>query len=203
MTRKAFPHRARDPGVRLFQLGGVEWVHCPKCDGAARNGSQGVDCRHCGYMTIQKDYPEQRWALLASDDQRCNFCRKPLDNHPRPTAREVDGKMLVRVKCGNCHETLDYPARYASPPTGWKPDAKLRLFLTAQVGGNTLWVDNLAHLDALEDYLSALVRERGPVAGLTMMARLPAWMKSASNRPRIVRALRQLRARAAKAGIDE
>jgi len=64
-------------------------------------------------------------------------------------------------------------------------------------------VDNLAHLAVLEDYLGAKVRERGPVRGLTMMARLPAWMKAATMRPKILRGLTHLRERAEKAGIDE
>ena len=79
----------------------------------------------------------------------------------------------------------------------------LRRYLETQVAGETLWVLNLAHLEALEDWLGAKVRERGPQAGLTMMARLPRWMKASTNRTKVLRGLAQLRELAEKSGIDE
>ena len=56
---------------------------------------------------------------------------------------------------------------------------------------------------SLEDWLGAKVRERGPRAGLTMMARLPRWMKASTNRTKVLRGLAQLRELAEKSGIDE
>lgn len=197
-------HRAKDPGGRLASFGQVTWVHCPKCDAAAKSDRNGVTCAHCGYMTIQDTAPySNRWARLGSDSERCRNCRKPLGQNNRPTARDIDGKLHVRVRCGNCDQTFDYPA---SP--GWAEGTtsypeRNRLYLQTQVAGETLWVDNLAHLDALEDWLGARLRERGPVAGLTMMARLPRWMKASTNREKVLRGLSQLRERAEKAGIDE
>lgn len=199
-------HRASDPGVLLSQLGQVTWVHCPSCDGPAKNSAVGVRCIRCGYTTIQQvASPPVRWATIGLDDPRCTHCRLPLPNPPRPTAREDGGKLLIRVPCPHCARTVDYPAVIAFPPIGstMKPAQIMKLFLTTQVGGHTLWVDNLAHLDALDAWLGATLRERGPVRGKTMMARLPAWMKSATMRPKILRGLRHLRERARKAGIDE
>lgn len=206
MRRQALHHRASDPGLRLGQLGRVTWVHCPECDGPARHTRMGVRCLACGYMTVPVLRAlSYRWATIGLTDPRCVHCRLPLPNPVRPTAREHGGKLLVRVKCPHCAKTVDYPGRLAFPP---EPQASamprmLALFLTVQVGGNTLWVDNLAHLDALENYLGARVRERGPVRGKTMMTMLPAWMKSAANRPKIIRGLRLLREKAERAGITE
>ena len=109
----------------------------------------------------------------------------------------------MRVRCSNCHKTEDYPAH-----PGWNPGPraatrKMRIYLATQVAGETLWVDNLVHLEALEDWLGAKVRERGPVAGLTMMAKLPGWLKASTNRAKVLRGLAQLRERAEQAGIDE
>jgi len=199
-------HRARDPGLKLGQIGRVTWVHCPSCDGPAKSNSSGVTCLRCGYMTIQNTEPfSSSWARIRQRDARCAHCRLPLPNAPLPTAREIDGELHVRVKCPECGETVDYRADIAFPPAGAsQPEpVRMRLYLTTQVGGETLWVDNLAHLDMLEDYLGAKVRERGEVRGLTMMARLPAWMKSSTMRPKILRGLAHLRDRADKAGIDE
>ena len=198
--------RARDPGLRLGQVGRVAWVHCPECDGPAKLDSRGIACLRCGNMTIQDAASRNaRWARIRQDDPCCVNCRQPMPVETLPTAAMKDGELHVRVKCPNCAATADYRARAASPPKGAaRPDpVRVPLYLTTQVAGETLWVDNLAHLDMLEAYLGAKVRERGPVRGLTMMARLPAWMKAASARPKILRALRRLREQAKRAGIDE
>ena len=206
MTRREIAphHRAQDPGGRLASFGKVTWVHCPQCDKAAKSNGNGVTCAHCGYMTIQKvGEDSNRWACFASDDERCRNCRKPLEQKNRPTRRMIDGKMFVRVRCNNCQETFDYPARYGWDEANYTPAPRNPLFLQTQVAGETLWVDNLAHLDALEDWLGAKVRERPADRGLTMMARLPRWMKASTNREKVLRGLAQLRERAEKAGIDE
>lgn len=201
--RLAFRHRASDPGKKLYQFGRVTWVHCPECDKAAKSTGHGVACAHCGYRTIQKtEDAAHKWARFGIDDERCRNCRKPLEDVSRPNGRQIEGKQFVPVRCPNCAQTYDYPARYGWSPH-YTPADRNPLFLMTQVAGHTLWVDNLAHLDALEEYLGAKVRERGPVAGLTMMARLPAWMKAATNRAKVLRGLAQLRELAEKSGIDE
>lgn len=199
------PHRAADPGLKRHQFGQVTWIECPECDGPARNTAAGAACLRCGYHTIQNREPASSgWARISADDPLCSFCRTPLPQQAMPTGRTVDGKLKVRVRCSACAKTVDYPASIAFPPEGPAPTSRWRpLYLTTQVSGHTLAVDNLAHLDALEHWLGASLRERGPVRGLTMMARLPAWMKSATMRPKILRGLRHLRQQAKAAGIDE
>lgn len=200
------PLRARDPGLRLSQLVHVTWVHCPDCDGAAKLSPDGARCIRCGYITIPSVKPQTaRWARIDLSDPRCTHCRDPLPGAAMPTARHVGKKLLVRVKCPQCAKTVNYPGKW-SFPANFSPSSETRdlpMFLKVQVGGHILWVHNLAHLDALYAYLGARLRERGWATGLTMMARLPDWMKSASNRPKIMRAMRLLRERATTAGIDE
>lgn len=206
MSERELPihHRAEDPGGWLGSFGSVTWVHCPECDKAARSTGSSVSCAHCGYTTVPslKGYSD-KWAYPTSTDPLCSHCRKPLDRRERPTARERDGKLVVRIRCEHCDETEDYPASPGSPPSGGRSYRVLRRFLETQVAGETLWVLNLAHLEALEDWLGAKVRERGPRAGLTMMARLPRWMKASTNRTKVLRGLAQLRELAEKSGIDE
>ncbi len=206
MTERRLPihHRAEDPGGRVWSLGKVTWVHCPECDKAAKKDSNGVSCNHCGHTTIQSRKPsDNKWAAPASSKQKCSHCGEPIGNEDRPTARTKDGKLFLQVRCPHCGETDDYPARpgWTTQNFGYEPGPPL--FLTTQVAGETLWVNNLAHLEALEDWLGAKVRERGPQPGLTMMAKLPRWMKASTNRAKVLRGLAQLRERAEKAGIDE
>jgi predicted RecB family nuclease len=64
-----------------------------------------------------------------------------------------------------------------------------------------LVVHNREHLEALETWLGAEHRQRGPVAGLTMMARLPRWMKAARAREDVLKALAELREQAQSEGL--
>ena len=206
MTERELPihHRASDPGGRVWSFGNVTWVHCPECDQAAKSTGASVSCAHCGYTTVPSLKPySDKWAYPASSDPLCSHCRKPLDRRERPTARESDGKLFVRIRCEHCGETEEYPALPGSPPSSGRPYRLLHRYLETQVAGETLWVNNLVHLEALEDWLGAKVRERPADRGLTMMARLPRWMKASTNRPKVLRGLAQLRELAEKSGIDE
>jgi hypothetical protein len=80
----------------------------------------------------------------------------------------------------------------------------LPLYLTEDVGGQQLWVHNLAHLEALAAWTGASLRERAVDSvyrNKTMASRLPHWMKTASARPRILKALDRLRATALHEGL--
>ncbi|SDX65961.1 hypothetical protein SAMN05421504_103399 [Amycolatopsis xylanica] len=69
------------------------------------------------------------------------------------------------------------------------------LWWQADFRGHTLWAFNRRHLTLLENYVAADLRERGPIAGrnMTMVAKLPAWLKSAKNRDGILRTIAKMR----------
>lgn len=105
-----------------------------------------------------------------------------------------------RLSCRACGHVRDSPG--AGPVTyscqGWggpsDPYFHQPLWLRERCCGQTLWAFNEAHLDVLEGYVGARLRERGDVGGLTMLARLPGWLKSAKNRGEILRVIDRLRA---------
>ena len=197
-------HRATDPGGRVWSFGNVTWVHCPECDRAAKSNGARVSCSQCGYVTIPDlKSDDDKWVRVAGREPACHHCRMPLDKRSRPNGKTVDGQVVVRVKCNKCGQAGDYPAVPTSNPVRSGAYSPLRRYLETQVVGETLWVNNLAHLDALEDWIGAKVRERGSQPGLTMMARLPRWMKASTNREKVLRGLTHLRELAKKEGIDE
>jgi len=112
----------------------------------------------------------------------------PKCDGPARVTHEV--RCVLRcIKCGHLqqHNQSDTP-----------------LYLTATVGGEELWVYNVAHLDALAEWLGASLRERSGDDGLvnkTMMSRLPRWMKSSKNRPKVIQALAKLRDTAIREGL--
>ena len=99
-----------------------------------------------------------------------------------------------RLTCARCGHVESSALGIVTPP----------LYLTGQLGRHQLWAYNLGHIDALIDYLSATLRERGDgdLRNKTMMSRLPAWMKAASARPRVLKALGELRERAVREGLS-
>ncbi|GAB1694940.1 hypothetical protein [Krasilnikovia sp. M28-CT-15] len=78
------------------------------------------------------------------------------------------------------------------------PFFRVPLWLTTECcGGHTLWAFNRRHLDLLHNYVAAKVRERAggyERGGMTLVARLPRWVKQASNRDELLAAIAELRA---------
>ncbi|HSI17464.1 MAG TPA: hypothetical protein VK980_06830 [Sphingomonas sp.] len=118
-----------------------------------------------------------------------------------------NGVLMARVRCPLCSCTGHYPAFTAPLRSGQRdgtdPWFGLPLYLSEAVGQECLWVYNLTHLTVLEAYLDASLRERAiGLSEMTMMARLPRWMKSAAARPKLRRAFSHLRAKAEQAGLS-
>lgn len=79
--------------------------------------------------------------------------------------------------------------------TGTSVDWYFRLPLWLQISccGETLWAYNLSHLEMLEDYVSAKLRERTKKGRSSFLSKLPNWLKSAKNRDEILKAIGKLR----------
>jgi hypothetical protein len=79
---------------------------------------------------------------------------------------------------------------------GRDPYFGLPLWLVADCRGHALWAYNTEHLDLLESFVSARVREPGrrlPAARSSLIEKLPSWMKQAKHRDDILRAIARLR----------
>lgn len=115
-----------------------------------------------------------------------------------------------RMACGGCGTLRSWP------PTGTKAGPKtvrldqhgatdpylgLPLWLRAPCRGHVLWAWNGRHLDALEGWIGADLRERTSRAvpppidvHETMLESLPSWMTARAARDEVLRSLRALRA---------
>lgn len=72
------------------------------------------------------------------------------------------------------------------------------LWMKTRCCGHSLWAFNRRHLELLENYVEAKLRERREYeesgwANRSLVSRLPAWMKSAKNREEILKGLVRLR----------
>ncbi|MFF2775531.1 hypothetical protein ACFVU3_11530 [Streptomyces sp. NPDC058052] len=112
---------------------------------------------------------------------------------------------LVCRACGfsrrwnGCH--VLFSGGTAGPATD--PYFGVPLWLQTDTRHGRLWAYDLAHLDLIRRYVQAPLRERAPWyetgRKMTLVARLPAWIKRAKNRDEILRAVRRLHASLADA----
>lgn len=75
---------------------------------------------------------------------------------------------------------------------------RLPLWLAVSCCGETLWAYNEKHLEFIEDYVGAKLRERKPFVNKSMASRLPNWIKSAKNRDEILKAIKKLKSKMAE-----
>ncbi|WP_460406455.1 TFIIB-type zinc ribbon-containing protein [Actinophytocola sediminis] len=128
----------------------------------------------------------------------CGECAVVLDHlgAPEYQAGRGNGRLAARrrLRCLACGLFKDrFPSeRVLGEPVD--PYFRLPLWLQVDCRGKLLWAYNAEHLDLLESYVAARLRERRASPGtMNMLARLPAWLKSAKNRDEILRAIRRLR----------
>ncbi|MFE2415529.1 hypothetical protein [Streptomyces hokutonensis] len=124
---------------------------------------------------------------------RCPRCERIAHFERRPcTPPDAEGKRyphtrLVCRSCGLCRIN-----------TGPSDRPRPALWLRTGTRHGELWAYNLQHLDLIRRFVAADLRERAPWYDtgrkMTLVARLPAWMKSAKNRDEMLRAVDRLRA---------
>ncbi len=100
------------------------------------------------------------------------------------------------LSCLACAYSAAWQPRSASCWGGpFDPFFRRPVWLQASCcGGKTLWAFNSEHLDLIDGYVRARLRERGPDRAYTsLLEKLPAWIKSAKRRDEITR-IHRLRA---------
>jgi len=123
----------------------------------------------------------------------------------RAAAVDLATKPLIfdprKVTCSHCGyidhwEDWSLDRRHGEPPVD--DYFHLPLWLQAPCCGHTLWAYNLRHLEVIEQYVAATLRERrrDPKYGWSnhaMISRLPRWIKAEGNREEILRCVDTLK----------
>lgn len=73
---------------------------------------------------------------------------------------------------------------------------RLPLWLQISCCDENLWAYNLKHLEIIEQYVSAKLRERNKKGRNSFLSKLPGWLKSAKNRKAVLKAIEKLRSMA-------
>jgi hypothetical protein len=128
-------------------------------------------------------------------DVVCPRCGARAASVPRPTESRWIGEWPRRLVCAGCGHARTRPAGSTSWGGPIDPFFALPLWLQTECcGGRLLWAYNRTHLDLLEEYVAAELRERGVRPGSSVLTRLPAWIKAAKHREEVLRTIRRLRA---------
>ncbi|MFC9795582.1 hypothetical protein [Streptomyces sp. NPDC057695] len=158
------PGRHRDSGGWLARFAGRMLVVCPRCEGRALVVPR-PDLSDPGYLSQLLFLPRR----LA-----CGGCGAVADWKP-----EVRGAGLVGAVLGGSEE----------------PFFQRPLWLQTRCAGHVLWAYNEEHIDELSAYVGARLRERGGAQPtMSMVARLPAWLKVSNHRTEVLAGLETLRA---------
>lgn len=78
------------------------------------------------------------------------------------------------------------------------PYFRIPVWLRTETRHGWLWAYNLEHLACIRRFVAASLRERAPWYDtgqrMTLVARLPVWIKSAKNRDEVLRAIGRMQA---------
>jgi hypothetical protein len=128
---------------------------------------------------------------------RCDNCAQVVPRNGE------QGLASTRLVCKKCGYTQDWEGKAMVVGGSFDWYFRLPLWLQTPCCGKILWAYNKEHLDFLENYVKAGLRESFPMkvyeTGLVMWrnkslaSRLPTWMKRAKNRDEVLRGIERLR----------
>lgn len=172
-------------------------VHCPKCDGKASvEVPHYLDFKHAVLKCFDCHFSEKaidRMRFRSTGRARCSHCngklsgevveRKKIPAYVRLTCVECDTAQIVRENWES------YLLRYENSGLV-DPAFGLPLWLQQPVKGHVLWANNMEHLVEIQNYVAAALRERTTNRfKMTMVEKLPNFIKIAKNRQEILSAL--------------
>lgn len=189
--------RFADPGTILSELATHFVVHCPKCEGKALikpfEKTWRMTCTKCHHVE-----PSGHWygALTAYVNVKCRECRQPLSRSASVTGQWSKLKM----KCDHCGDECEYEAHLSrqlmKDGLMCDPVFGLVLWLQKTFGNEVFWAYHDEHLELVEEYVRAKLRERGldqrGSKNSLMFSRLPTFITRAGNREEILKVIKEL-----------
>lgn len=137
---------------------------------------------------------------------RCPGCARAAHVCSAPADSEGRGRTLFlprRLVCHGCGLSRVWRDRRVTLSPGSTQPATdpyfgVPLWLQVETRHGWLWAYNLEHLDLIRRFVQASLRERAPWYDtgqkMTLVARLPVWIKRAKNRDEILSAISRIHA---------
>ncbi|WP_198414170.1 hypothetical protein [Micromonospora phaseoli] len=174
VTNDVRGERFFDPGRSLIAYTDLVYVVCPAC------GGQAAVVPRPGLPALR--YYSELW--FRPRRLVCSQCGANRDWVTPQT--QSSGGALIGVALGGPKD-----------PFFGRP-----LWLQTPCCGQLLWAYNASHLDVLQSYVAADVRERVGAAS-SMLGRLPAWIKKANHRTEVLRSIDRLRGQIRRPAADD
>ncbi|MEP4888847.1 MAG: hypothetical protein ABJV04_02375 [Aliiglaciecola sp.] len=115
------------------------------------------------------------------------------------------GEDKVRASCTKCGYSIDKSSNGRAFDWGGENPTDgyfgFNLWLRIDCIGNSLWAFNIRHLEFLESYVSATLRERTKDdekgwSNASLGSRLPKWIQASKNRDALLKAISELKSKA-------
>ena len=145
------------------------------------------------HLRLEQFMPPAHPILVACE--KCGKCASLREftfvNEKIPTQR------IGNCSCLHCGHQWSMPAEWNFYSTG-------TLWLTIRCHKNVLWILNRPHLDFMEQFIAADLREeRMPeMSSRRLSSALPRWLISGKNRDDVVRCLKKLREKLEEARLS-
>jgi len=198
--------RFQDENKWLASFYNEIWVRCPKCDSKAaikeelkedckcgRCHNMVFECKNCFYKIIEPVY-----LYIAYGKEYCNNCFEKFEYQSQPLKEKP---LTYKTKCPHC----DFQEEWKTKSYRIKEESKLDnglvkemwydlpLWFQKEVSGDIFWAYNQDHINYLERYIAADLRERNAKGSYssTLVARLPQFVKAAKNREKLLKILKK------------
>lgn len=200
------PIRHVDKGVPLGAFAAEALVVCPKCSGPAVVNSTSryvipfkpqhsrLVCLRCPFHASGDDVGWLGPGVGVAKERCPNCGYKWLEARHRRRSIKEQGRRWATVSCPACEKATKLMLHWRVSRFGAAVDPAFGLPLWLQVScrGETLWVYNASHLQALREYVVADLRERVGVMQWSMFSRLPRWLSSRKNRNAVLDSMERL-----------
>ena len=191
------------------------WIVCPNCHAKAIATADQLIRSSCG---LRKPRPYQatrgisicthcraKLFLVSIKDEANNFLICSSCDYIHPTSCGRCGQQLkemvaldersdtLNIRCPKCQYVNFRGVVWLTGISGnpYDPYFGEPLWLQASCCGHVLWAYNSEHLTFLKNYVVAQLRV-GSTVNNSLISRLPAWIKEAKHRKRILKAIEKL-----------
>lgn len=181
-------------------------VKCPKCESKATVKQELIEkceCGKCHNMVFEckkcfYKLKEIVYQYVAYGKEYCSNCFEKFEYQSQPLKEKP---LTYKTKCPHCDfqeewKTKAYRVKVKSKlDNGLAKDMwyGLTLWFQKEFDGSIFWAYNLDHIDYLERYIGADLRERNVKGSYnsTLVSRLPQFVKAAKNREKLLKILKK------------
>ncbi len=192
-------HRYRGPSTVLQSYMTEFAVVCPRCsrDALVRVNNPWIldggklTCSNCSHIESAEELT--RYDVVVK--RNCDYCGKEFE---ATLSGRKHKKEAITLRCPHCATSRRYQPRNIKHCLPDKDSGRAcdpvfgyALWFQTAIRGDLFWAFNRRHLTDIRNYVQSRLRERRMTGHMTMVERLPAFIKSAKNRDAILKAISQ------------